>query len=498
MSRLTCFACTLLIIPSAQALALLIAGGGVWRFYWRTVQREALSVPEERASGLRKLYLYGTLALSLLGALILLQQVLSEFFVRLLDTGLNGYKPWTPLLIVVLLGLNWRWHDRVTRADEAANAEGTRGADLDRGYWFSLSYFGILTATNGLVLFLSGLLSHLGGRAPATLTVFGGGSWIQTLIPPLMQILVSAFAIGWFWLPSQKAATSGDEEERASRARSWLIHVIVFSAAISALGGAQGVLTDVLSRLLTGFPGDLLVLTINGPLASFIVGGLLLWYFFKQVRPTLPSPRLSEYILAGVALFIAVLGVVQLIAALFRVLGGQGPRIEVLLANVLPPLLIGGAVWRWRWRWIEAEVSGAEGSTARSNLWRKVYLYLFQLIGLVMILVGAVTLLGAIIAAILGQPLTGNVFSELADPLAFLLAGSGLMIYMLQLVASDARLGALSVEETMRQTLGDTAPTWAIAAVAGFVLGPVFLIVVLAALGPTISNIFNNIIRGIQ
>jgi len=159
---------------------------------------------------------------------------------------------------------------------------------------------------------------------------------------------------------------------------------------------------------------------------------------------------------------------------------------------------MGGAVWRWRWVRIEAEVSGAEGNAARSSLWRKVYLYFFQLVGLVMTLIGATTILQSIIAAILGQPLSGNLFMLLSTPLAFLLTGSGLMIYVLQIVASDARLGALSVEETVRQTLGDATPTWAIAAVAGFVLGPVFLIVVLAVLGPTISNIFGSIVNSIR
>jgi len=492
------------ISGSATAMALIVAGGLTWRFYWQTAQREASAVLDERAAGMRKLYLYGTLTLSLLIALILAQQVLGELLVRVFDVGLNGYKPWTPILVAAALVGVWWWHRRIADGEQAAGADGARGGDLRRGYWFVLGYFGIISAASALINFLAGLLSHLGGRAPFTLgsafDFLGGGTWMQTLFPPLAQIVVAAVAIWLFWLPSQKAAAAGDEVERSSRARSWLIHLVVFSATVWALGGAQGVLTDVLNRLLLGFPRDLLVLTINGPLALLVVGGALLYYFFRFVRPTLASVRLSEYILAGVALFIAVVGTVQLIGVLFQVLGGQGPRIEDVVASILPPLLVGGVVWRWRWRGLEAEASGADAG-ARSSLWRKVYLYFFQLVGLALILVGAVTILQAIIAALLGRPLVtagGNALLVLSMPLAFLLVGSGLLIYMMQIAASDSRLGALSVQEVMAHTLGDSAPTWAIAAVAAFVVGPFFLIVLLALLGPTIGNIFNNIISSIQ
>ncbi len=490
------------ISSSAPALALIVAGGVTWRFYWRVVQREASAAPDERASGTRKLYLYATMTIGLLAALIVAQQVLGEFLVRLLDAGLNGYKPWTPVLSAAVLAGVWWGHRRIADADQAAAADGARGGDLRRGYWFALALFGAFGAANGAAAFVAGLLSHLGGRAPFPPGFgdfnFGGASWIQTLIPPLAQAAASAIAIWMFWLPSQKAAASGDEAERSSRGRSLLIHLVVFAATVWALNGAQSALADVLNRLLSGFPADPLALTINGPLSLLIVGGLLLWYFFRQVRPTLVMPRLSEYLVAGVAFFIALIAAQQLVAVLFQVLGGQGPRIEALIPMVLPGLLVGGGVWRWRWQRLEAEASGAEGGAARSDVWRKVYLYFYHLVGLVMILIGGAALLQTIIAGLLGQPAPGNALTSQSTPLALLLAGSGVLIYMMQIVASDARLGALPVEDVMRQTLGDGVPTWAIAALVTFVISPLFTIVTLAILGPAIGNIFSNIVRGLD
>ena len=487
---------------SSGALALIIAGGAAWRFYWQIVRREAGAVADERASGTRKLHLFGTMTLALLGVLALAQQVLSELFVRLLDTGLNGYKPWTPLIIAVLLGLIWRWHGQIAEADRVVGADGARGGDLRRGYWFVLASYAIFTTAAGLIAFIAGLLSHLGGEPPFSFG-FLSQSWIQTLFPSLMQIVVSGAAIWLFWRPSQRRAAAGDETERASLARQWLVHIVVFAATVWALSGTLGVLTDILNRLLMGPIDRLLVLTINGPLASLIVGGLLLLYFFRAVRSTLPSPRLSEYILAGVALFVGVLGAQQLGATLFRVLAGQGPRIEALITFTLPPLLVGLAVWRWRWAAIEKNAAGEDSSAARSYLWRKVYLYFYHLTGLVMILIGAVIILAGIVGAILGQPLTGtfdgNLFVLLADPLSLLLVGSGLLIYMMQIVNSDGRLGALAVEEVMRRTVGGSLPTWVIAAVVAFVVWPILqFFIFLGVAGPVIGNIFSSITSGIE
>jgi len=486
------------IPSSAPALALLVAGGVAWSSYWRAAQREAASAPEEQASGTRKLYLYGVLTLSLLGALILLQQALADLLVRLLDQDLSSAdKPWTPFLIAALLAAAWRWHTRIADAERASGADGARGGDLRRAYWFALALYGAAAAASGMMAFISGMVWRLEERMPQPFGFFGGAPWIHVLIPPLMQILVASFAIWMFWLPSQKAAASRDEAERSSRLRSLLIGLFVFSAAVWALGGAQEVLRDVLARLLLGARGDLLSPLLAAPIASLTVGGLLLWYFFVQVRATLISARPADYILAGVGLAVAGYGFQQAVAALLRVPGGRGAPIETLIPVVLPPLLIGGAVWRWRWMRLEAEASSADGASARSDVWRKAYLYVFQLAGLAMLLAGAVAILTRVIAALLGQPFVlspaDSVMVALSEPSSLLLVGGGLMIYMMRLVAGDSRLGAMSVEETMQRTLGAAAPTWAIAAAAFVVLAPLLAAAVAALLGPTFGDLFRII-----
>ncbi|HEY4687763.1 MAG TPA: DUF5671 domain-containing protein, partial [Anaerolineae bacterium] len=149
-----------------------------------------------------------------------------------------------------------------------------------------------------------------------------------------------------------------------------------------------------------------------------------------------------------------------------------------------------GGVWWWRRRWIETDLSGADSAAARSSLWRKVYLYFYHLVGLVMILFGTVGILQPVIAAIFGQPM-GNALATLADPLAFLLVGLGLLVYLMQQVTSDARLGALSAEQVMQHTLGDNVPTWAIAAAILAALTPILLL-----FGASFSFLASQILGG--
>ena len=483
---------------SASGLALLAAGVVTWGCYWRAAQREAAAAPEERASGTRKLYLYGVLTLSLLGALILLQQALADLFVRLLDQRLSSAdKPWTPFLIAALLAAVWQWHKRIADAERAGGADGARGGDLRRAYWFALALYGVAAAASGLMAFISGMVWRLEERMPQPFGFFGNAPWIYVLIPPLMQILVASFAIGMFWLPSQKTAASGDEAERSSRLRSLLIYLFVFSAAVWALGGAQEVLRDVLARLLLGARSGLSSQSLAAPLASLAVGGLLLWYFFAQVRATLISARPTDYILAGVALAVAGYGLQQAVAALLRVPSGRGAPIETLIPVILPPLLVGGVVWRWRWMPLEAETSSADGASARSDVWRKAYLYVFQLTGLAMVLAGAVVILTRVMASLLGEPFAlspaASAMIGLSDPLSLLLVGGGLMTYMIRLVAGDNRLGAMTAEETMQRTLGGAAPTWAIAAAAVVLLIPPLAVAVAVLLGLTFGELFRII-----
>jgi hypothetical protein len=117
-------------------------------------------------------------------------------------------------------------------------------------------------------------------------------------------------------------------------------------------------------------------------------------------------------------------------------------------------------------------------------------------------LIGGVILLQSIIASILGQPSFGgfettNFLYQLSGPLTALIVGFGLMVYLGRIANDDARLSGLTVEEMVRQTIGDHVPTWALFAIVYLIVGPLWVTVLLALLGPAIGNVFSNIYRNI-
>ncbi len=507
---------------SSIAIALLVVGAIGWRFYWRIVQRDAASAIEERSAGSRKTYLFVTMAISLYLALVMAGQLLSDFLTRLFDTGLNDYKPWTLLFTILILLIVWRWHDQVELNDRAANADGTRGPDLRRGYWYVLASFGVFSLIDNATAFLSGLFAHLGGRSPSPLSnlfsyLFGLGSlgsnffsqrtWMQTLLPPLANILVALIAVRFFWLASQKAATAGDEAERSSKLRSLLIHLVVLSIAFGVISSLVSLLSSILNRVLSVFPSsELIILSIGGPLASIIVGGLVGWYFIKTVQPTLRSTRLSEYIVVGVADLIGLIALVGLISVIINLIAVPpqdiGSTIKMIISSILPPLLIGGGVWWWRWTKLQKEAAQPDNAEARTYLWRKVYQYLFQFIGLIMVLIGSVMIFQKVLSQIMG-PVTSlfgfgqaNLLLDLAAPIALLIVGGGTLFYMMRSVSIDARLSNMTIEEMLRHTLGDSLPTWVAflpLVLLVLVVIPIYTIVFLALMGPAIGNVFSNI-----
>lgn len=482
---------------NAGTLTILIIGAVTWRYFWWSVQNEASGSEAQQAAGMRKLYLYGVMTIALLGTLILIQTILSGFVFQLFSGDLSRFAPWTEVLSTLLLFTVWRYHKDIADDERSAETDNVRGSDLQRTYWFALVFFGVSGVISGLNDFFEGLISHLGGRAPG-FGFLGETPWLQSLLTPVVGLVVAGIAIRLFWLPSQQAAESGDETERSSRLRSLLIHVTVLAVVVSVLGSIQEILSDLLGRLLSGFPSGLFVLSVANALAALIVGGLLVWYFITHVRDTLSSSRLSDYIVSGVAYVILVSTFINILTAIFLGLGGESPRdFTPLIVQIVPPLLVGGVVWRWRWKVLEDEAGGGDSADARLYLWRSVYLYLYQFIGLVLALVGGVTILQTILTGIFGQPVFDNLFIILASPLAMLIVGLGMYIYAGRTITSDRVVLALPAEEVMKQTLGDSVPSWAIASVLMFLVVPVLLIGGLAALGPVIGSIFEGITQGL-
>lgn len=116
--------------PLAAGLSLLAVGAPLWAFHWQVRQREARRTDDagqaERASGPRKVYLYGISLAAALVVLIFLAQVVYRLLLLLLGDAsgaLLGIQPVADLARAVLAGIIWIAHGMVLRTDGRLGAE---------------------------------------------------------------------------------------------------------------------------------------------------------------------------------------------------------------------------------------------------------------------------------------------------------------------------------------------------------------------------------------
>src|SRR5919202_6576165 len=135
---------------SLNAAAALV-GLPAWLVHWWWIQRSARSDPRERASALRRLYLYVVLAAALLIAAASADDALRQALGAL--SGVAPANPWLnavrPLPFTATGLIVWLGHCRSVDADRAAVGESGGSATLRRWYVYGLAFVGLLTLLAG-------------------------------------------------------------------------------------------------------------------------------------------------------------------------------------------------------------------------------------------------------------------------------------------------------------------------------------------------------------
>src|SRR5215471_6798414 len=160
---------------TALGAALVVVGLPVWVLHWRVVQRwlaAPSSAEAERASALRRLYVYGVLftmalaasfaARDLLGSLLAL--ALGPISVSVRPSDVTG-----PLPFFFVASLLWLYHWRIAAADRAVVKEVGTSATLRRWYLYAMLIFG--------AAWLMSSLANVGQQSWETLVDTGPGAF---------------------------------------------------------------------------------------------------------------------------------------------------------------------------------------------------------------------------------------------------------------------------------------------------------------------------------
>ena len=406
----------------ATGLALVIVGLPLWGFHWRFVERSASTLPVERHTILRALYLYVTLGVAL-GFMAFNGVRLIEFALRVEE--FSGFD----LAGLVVWGLIWAYHWRVASSSGPESTLETRG--IRRLYLYLASALGIAMLATGAGGFLYLILreGYSAVFADVVLEPDPTGFGREALRSSLALALIGSVVWRSHWF--RFAGT----DRRSVLRWIYLFVASIGGGAITALVGFGLALYEIVSWILrepeaVARPFD----DLPAAVATTVVGAAMWVYFRRRVDTEAEGDvrvhvrRVNDYVLVGAGL--AVLGVVAasvfdtsvrlLTEGLSATLQGE-VQWQFRVALILTLAAIGLPTWWRHWRRIDAAAAD-DPVDERTSLPRKLYVLGVLCLGLLSLVGGASATIFIFLRDLLAVDLSIGTLRDLTSALAVVLA----------------------------------------------------------------------------
>lgn len=369
----------------------------VWAVHFWFARRYALRDPAERASAIRRLYVYWACLVTSIGAAIALAVTLARLLVPVLDGGrldslTASQGAWT---MAVLLGL-WAFHFRVASRDRAAVGEQGAPATLRRWYIYPALLFGFFMMAGGASYLIQlAWLRVLHGSLPS----------YELLSDPAGELLGGLALWGFH---ARILAVRFIEDDRKSTLRALEGFIAVGVSIVVALTGASQILYYVLARVLgvsdPGGVGSDVLAGLAVPGSQLVVYGVAWFMVRRRLARDAGSEEASRQ--AAIRRLYTNLAALVSLAALGGGAGGvlwtlteqvEAPVIGVHAADWKDPvslwvtlLVVGAAVWLAHWR-------HAPAAPERQSLSRRLYVWAALLASVLAVLGGGIGLLNAVL-----------------------------------------------------------------------------------------------------
>ena len=400
---------TLAIATAATLVALV-----VWVVHFWFARRYAHRDPAERASAIRRLYVYWACLVMSIGAAIALDNAIANYLRPLLDcpTPLSNtfiYSPFdcaTPSLlttaqagwIALVLGGFWALHYRIAARDRTAVGEQGRSASLRRWYMYPALLVGLLMMLSGaasliILIWLRLLNSTLGAQQ-------------DHYIGDAAGLLVGGLALWGFH--ARVLAQRFLEDDRKSTLRALEGFIAVAVCIVLALMGAAQILYYGLARLLgvanPGNVGNDVFAAMAAPVCVLVVYGAA-WFLVRrrlgrdtgshEVDRQAGVRRLYTNLAALVSMATLAAGAAGVLWSLAEQI--EAPIIGVSASDWRDPIsfwatlfVVGGAVWLAHWR-------HAPWPGDRQSLSRRLYVWAALLISVLAVLGSGIGLLNVVL-----------------------------------------------------------------------------------------------------
>lgn len=418
--------------------AMTVVAFPVWAVHFGFAHRFAMRDPYERASALRRLYLYWACLAFALAATVALGFLVTQALQPVLDAvSFNSLTEsqlgWATFVFVVI----WAGHFYVAWRDRAAAGEDGRSATLRRWYMY--------------VALLAGLLAMLAGTASLLQVAWSDlalGTNDRMLSGPAGLAIAGAALWG---VHARVIAIRHATDDRHSTLRALEGFIAVGVSIAVALTGASQILYYLVARALgVANPGDAgtnFMAAAAAPGSQLLVYGIA-WFLVRrrlgrdaatqEADRQAAIRRLYTNLASLISLAAWAVGAGMLLWNLAEQI--EAPIIGVSASDWKNPvslsvtlLVVGGAVWLAHWR-------HAPWATDRESFSRKLYVWAALLGSVLAVLAGGV----GIVNAVLQQAFSDH--PRLNDPsnldvghyLAVILVASGVGLYHWRVLRADA------------------------------------------------------------
>ena len=399
--------------------------------HWWWAQRLAASSVDERASVLRRLYLYASLSVGLIATAGGLHGLLSEA----IDGDVADAIAEIPTIIAGVVVWLFTW--QVTMADRAAVGEEDGSATLRRWYVYTAAVLGLFEMLRGVRDIVeevwrafagTGFNAGIADGVPDALV--GLGVWVVHGV-----ILTARFA----------------DQDRRSTLRSVaafvtlaaLIGATVYNLSLTLYYG----LARVFGVERPGGVGGSLAQAAAGPVSGVLVYGAA-WFWAARSRIETDAPRqlgarrLYTYLVALFGLAALTIGVAGLLwvvadALTHPPLTNTGDWWRDRAAAFITAAIVGLPLWLTHWK-----PSDAIDAEEAHSLSRRIYVYLVLIAASLTLLFSLASVVYRLLTLLLGAPATANLASDLAHDAADALVAGLLVGYHAFVLRADGRLAA--------------------------------------------------------
>ncbi|MCA1647968.1 MAG: DUF5671 domain-containing protein, partial [Chloroflexi bacterium] len=225
--------------------ALALVGLPVWVLHWRWIQHMARADPHERASTLRRLYLYLVLGGAVLVMGIAVRGVLLTLFdvlAGVLRSGTTVDAIIRPLPFAAVGALVWLAHWRIAASDRDQVVETGSSATLRRWYLHLIAFVGLLILLNGARSLVAALW-----QAAARSGDPGGAQIALAAADTLVGLGI--WMVHWVVLPVRLPETARRDDAVAVLRSVYLFLALAMGVVGALLGGSQ-LLYYAVARLL--------------------------------------------------------------------------------------------------------------------------------------------------------------------------------------------------------------------------------------------------------